>query len=818
MAVICGASGAAAAVEPEPWWRIDRPVVLADGLPISSTATPDQAQAIKQAASAPGPKRAVTIDYPSNESVFPPEMVAPTFLWHDESEARAWLFDVALPDGRPHVYVLTPGPRAQSGPLDERCIVASPDNTYELTPHQASARTWTPDEDLWNLIKKRSTASAVTVTIRGLSPETEGLVVSEGRMRLTTSRDPVGAPIFYRDVPLMPSETEPGVIKPLHPEATPLIAWRLRDIAQSSARVVLRNLATCANCHSFSKDGHRLGMDMDGPDGDKGAYALADVARQMMITKDQIITWNSFPEKPPGHKTIGFMSRVSPDGEYVVSTVNEEVYVANFRNYRFLQVFYPTRGILAWYSRSTGKMMALPGADDPVYVHCDPVWTPDGKTIVFARAGARDPYPNEQRAAYAGDPLETPIQYDLYRIAFNGGRGGKPEPIKGAFANGKSNSFPKVSPDGRWIVFVQCQNGQLMRPDSRLHIVPFAGGEARSMRCNTSRMNSWHSFSPNGKWMVFSSKANTPYTQMFLTHIDEAGNDSPAILIPNATAANRAVNLPEFLNIEPDGIESIAAPAVEYYRHFKKGRELVSEGRHDEAEGEFLKSLEMDADQPRTREALGSTLAKLRKYDEALAQLEKALELRPDYMKAHETLGALLASLGRNEDAIVHFQKMTALDPEYAPAHNNLGLLVAQQGDLESALAHYNEALKLDPDFAQVFNNLGIVQETQGQAEQAIKSYSEALRLEPHYIQAYNNLVRLLARRGSFKEVETHSRTAIFAQPAYAQAYHNLGVALEMQGQLEEAIASYREALTRAPDLAPAQQSLDRALKKRAEL
>ena len=29
-------------------------------------------------------------------------------------------------------------------------------------------------------------------------------------------------------------------------------------------------------------------------------------------------------------------------------------YVSNFKDYRFLQVFYPTRGILAWYSRETG--------------------------------------------------------------------------------------------------------------------------------------------------------------------------------------------------------------------------------------------------------------------------------------------------------------------------------------------------------------------------------------------------------------------------------------------------------------------------------
>jgi Tol biopolymer transport system component len=120
-----------------------------------------------------------------------------------------------------------------------------------------------------------------------------------------------------------------------------------------------------------------------------------------------------------------------------------------------------------------------------------------------------------------------------------------------------SNNFPKISPDGKWIVFVQCRNGQLMRPDSQLYIIPFGGGVPRRMRANTRLMNSWHSFSPNGHWMVFSSKARSPYTMMYLTHLDAEGKDSPAILIENSTASNRAVNLPEFVNIDPDGIDEI---------------------------------------------------------------------------------------------------------------------------------------------------------------------------------------------------------------------------------------------------------------------
>ena len=97
--------------------------------------------------------------------------------------------------------------------------------------------------------------------------------------RIQTSKDPVGAPIFYRDVPLMPSETEKGVIKPLAQADLPLIAWRLRNVAEPKSRLLLEGMHTCANCHSFSLDGKTLGMDLDGPQNDKGLYTLVPVQR-----------------------------------------------------------------------------------------------------------------------------------------------------------------------------------------------------------------------------------------------------------------------------------------------------------------------------------------------------------------------------------------------------------------------------------------------------------------------------------------------------------------------------------------------------------
>src|ERR1039458_2510548 len=598
----------------------------------------------------------LTVDYPPDGAVFPPEITPPTFMWRDAAggggePAGAWAIAVDFADGSAPILRQVRGERMSIPAIDPRAVSAT-NRPPAPTPEQAAAWTWMPDAATWEEIKKRSVEHPATVEIGGLGGNPPRMV-SRGRVVIETSKDPAGAPIFFRDVPLMPSEVEKGVIKSLAPAGIPLIAWRLRYVGETQSRLLLEGLHTCTNCHSFSRDGKTLGVDVDGPENDKGTYAIAPVAPRMSIGVDDVITWNSFTDKPPGHHTIGFLSQISPDGQYAVTTLNEELYVANFTDYRFLQVFYPTRGILAYYNRVTHEMKAVPGADDPRYVQTDGVWSPDGKYLVFARAEARDPYPAGRKLAeYAGDPNELPIQYDLYRVPFNGGKGGRPEPIRGASANGMSNTFPKVSPDGRWIVFVQCRNGQLMRPDSQLYIVPAEGGEARRMRCNTSLMNSWHSFSPNGRWLVFSSKARSPYTQMFLTHIDEQGQDSPAVYIDNSTAANRAVNIPEFVNMPPDEMQRIDVPASDLYRIIDDALELQKKGDNVAA----------------------------------LVQWRKALEMDPNDARANNGIGVALSVAGNSDYAITYFRKATQINSNFFEAFYNLGLELVKKNQLNEAI------------------------------------------------------------------------------------------------------------------------------------
>jgi tetratricopeptide (TPR) repeat protein len=261
-----------------------------------------------------------------------------------------------------------------------------------------------------------------------------------------------------------------------------------------------------------------------------------------------------------------------------------------------------------------------------------------------------------------------------------------------------SNNFPKVSPDGRWIVFVKCRNGQLMRPDSQLYIVPVSGGVARRMRCNTSLMNSWHSFSPNGRWLVFSSKSRSVYTQMYLTHIDEQGQDSPPIYVENSTASNRAVNLPEFVNIKPDQMESIDVPASDLYRIIDNALALQQNGENAAALAEWKKALAIDPTDARANNGIAIALSVSGDSDQAITYLRKATQISPDFFEAYYNLGLELAKKNRVNEAIDAWLNTVRIRPNFAAGHENLGYAFYLQGKFADSLTHLRLALDADPD------------------------------------------------------------------------------------------------------------------------
>lgn len=138
-----------------------------------------------------------------------------------------------------------------------------------------------------------------------------------------------------------------------------------------------------------------------------------------------------------------------------------------------------------------------------------------------------------------------------------------------------SNFFPKYSPDGKWLVFTQCRTGLVLQPDSRLVIVPAEGGRARILKANTGLMNSWHSWSPNSRWLAFASKGNSPFTEIYLSHIDANGESSSALRLFRLSDPELAAMVPEFV---PG--KSIVQKNMKFFdSEGAKGKSIATDGR-----------------------------------------------------------------------------------------------------------------------------------------------------------------------------------------------------------------------------------------------
>jgi tetratricopeptide (TPR) repeat protein len=720
---------------------------------------------------------------------------------------------------------LSTGEKMQIGPVDNTLVGYVPPT---LTPEQAADHTWRPDPKTWEEIKKHSVSQPAKVVITGYESKQAREPLSRAEATISTSRDPVGAPIFYRDVPLIPPDPDTeqrGIIKPLPDSVLPKIKWQLRYVNQTESKVMMTNLPTCGNCHSFSRDGKTMGIDVDGPANDKGLYALVPLKKVSTISNDYLLRWSSFSEEH-AQKRFGFMSQVSPDGKYVVNSIDvphahgtrvlDRLYNGFYESYGFGQVFYPTRGVLAWYSKETGKLQPLPGADDPNFVQTSAFWTPDGKYLIYSRAAARDPYPaGYKRSTYANDPNETQIQYDLYKIPFNEGKGGTPERIVGASENGMSNNFPKVSPDGKWIIFVQCKNGLLMRPDSKLYIVPFEGGEARPLESNLARMNSWHTFNPNGHWLAFSSKSPSLYTHLYLTHIDDEGHASPPVIVENATASNRAVNIPEFLNLGSEGLDRIDTPAIDFYREFDLAQQLQDAHKYSDAVPAWKVAADKDPTDARPWNNMGVALAASGKTSDAVAAYEKSLVMNNDSSQTHNNLGSALAEAGRNDEAMAQIQKAIELDPDNGAAHINLGHLLEVTGHRQEAVEQLKLGIQIAPKNADGHNIYGVILAREGKMDEAIPELQQAVTLAPGSAECHYNLGRAYAATERFPEAlpqfEAAAKLTGGREPAILQM---LAAMYSETGNFSQAVLIAQQAL----DMAEKQQNSELATALRANL
>jgi dipeptidyl aminopeptidase/acylaminoacyl peptidase len=179
-----------------------------------------------------------------------------------------------------------------------------------------------------------------------------------------------------------------------------------------------------------------------------------------------------------------------------------------------------------------------------------PCWSPDGKSLYFCSA-----------RALPQDKFDQ-IRYDLLRIAFNPGtmQLGEIDTIISANRIGKSISFPRISPDGKYLMFCMSNYGNfsIWHKESDLYLLNLESKEITKLDINSDQTESYHQWSSNGRWIVFSSRRrNGLYTRPYFSCFDKDGNAQKPFLLPQKDPGFyedflKSYNVPEFVTSKVD--------------------------------------------------------------------------------------------------------------------------------------------------------------------------------------------------------------------------------------------------------------------------
>ena len=187
-----------------------------------------------------------------------------------------------------------------------------------------------------------------------------------------------------------------------------------------------------------------------------------------------------------------------------------------------------------------------------------PAWAPDGRTLYYCSAHyERHDYGKTATAELLKRCKE--LKYNIYKKSFDPEtmQFGPRELVFAADAVDQSAVLPRVSPDGRWLVFTMAAFGyfHIWHHDADLWMMDLQTGEAQPMTAlNSPDTESYHSWSSNGRWLVVSSRRDDgTFTRPFFAHIDNDGHSGKPFELPQHDPDYhrqflRSYNIPEFMH------------------------------------------------------------------------------------------------------------------------------------------------------------------------------------------------------------------------------------------------------------------------------
>ena len=318
------------------------------------------------------------------------------------------------------------------------------------------------------------------------------------------------------------------------------ISIKRRNIESFRERTIIKNSVVdqnCINCHSYNngKSDDFL-FHMRGTHG--GTYFYKDGAlKKINLKTEEMKNGAVYPRWHPSGKFVAFSSNRIVQQFH--AAMNKKVEVSDLES------------SIVIYDVEDNEISEINLDEKNSHMDTYPEWSPDGKYLYFCRADTAGKMFDYQQ-----------IHYDLIRVPFDpsSGEPGEAELIFNASALHKSVSFPRISPDGKFVVVTLHDYGcfPIWHREADLWSIDLGTQEAAPLDLNSDMTDSYHSWSSNGRWLVFSSKRIDGLTaRPFISFIDENGKAGKPFILPQNDPEfyNRflkSYNLPEFSELKID--------------------------------------------------------------------------------------------------------------------------------------------------------------------------------------------------------------------------------------------------------------------------
>ncbi len=317
------------------------------------------------------------------------------------------------------------------------------------------------------------------------------------------------------------------------------ILIKQRELGNFRERSVIENSIVdenCINCHSYNNTSGSADFLFHVRGSLGGTYIStgSDLKKFNLKTKEM--------------KNGAVYPRWHPSGKYVAFSSNKIVQQFHSALPKKIEVS-DLESSLVLYDIERNEIMDIKLAGRGKYMDTYPDWSPDGKYLYFCRA----PEPGQ---VFEYDT----VRYDLYRVPFDpsGRKFGEAKMVFNASAINKSVSFPRISPDGKYLVLTLHDYGcfPIWHKEADLWSVDLNTMQASALSLNSDFADSYHSWSSNSRWLVFSSKRTDGLTaRFFISYISEDGTSSKPFILPQKDPEFyqrylKSFNLPEFSNLK----------------------------------------------------------------------------------------------------------------------------------------------------------------------------------------------------------------------------------------------------------------------------